>query len=93
MNFLDLLNMVAREARPAFRDLSPMASMDTPFTETEIDSLDGLMIVMYMAIIYDIHDDLVKDFHPETPQQLFDFLQEHKKRDPVSIEEAQEMIK
>ena len=70
-----------------------MASMDTPFTETEIDSLDGLMIVMYMAIIYDIHDDLVKDFHPETPQQLFDFLQEHKKRDPVSIEEAQEMIK
>ena len=93
MNFLDLLNMVAREARPAFRELSPMASMDTPFTETEIDSLDGLMIVMYMAIIYDIEDDLVKDFHPETPQQLFDFLQEHKKRDPVSVEEAQEMIK
>ena len=93
MNFLDLLNMVAREARPAFRDLSPMASMDMPFTETEIDSLDGLMIVMYMAIIYDIEDDLVKDFHPETPQQLHDFLQEHKKRDPVSIEEAKEMIK
>jgi len=93
MNFLDLLNMVAREARPAFLDLSPMASMDTPFTETEIDSLDGLMIVMYMAIIYDIHDDLVKDFHPETPQQLFDFLEIHKTRDPVSIEEAKEMIK
>lgn len=93
MNFLDLLNMVARKARPSFRDLSPIDRMDMAFTETEIDSLDGLMIVMYMSIIYDIHDDLVKDFHPETPQQLFDFLQEHKKRDPESIEEAKEMIK
>jgi hypothetical protein len=64
-----------------------------PFTDTEIDSLDGLMVVMYMLIIYDIEDDLVKDFHPETPQQLFDFLLEHKKRDPVSVEEAKEMIK
>ena len=93
MNFLDLLNMVAREARPAHFGLTPMTEMDTPFTETEIDSLDGLMIVMYMSIIYDIHDDLVKDFHPETPQQLFDFLEIHKTRDPVSIEEAKEMIK
>jgi len=70
-----------------------MTEMDTPFTETEIDSLDGLMIVMYFSIIYDIHDDLVKDFHPETPQQLFDFLEIHKTRNPVSIEEAKEMIK
>jgi acyl carrier protein len=93
MNFLDLLNMVAREARPAHHALTPMTDMQTPFTETEVDSLDGLMIVMYMSIIYDIEDDLVKDFHPETPQQLFDFLQEQKKRDPASIEEAKEMIK
>ena len=93
MEFIELLNMVAREARPAFRDLSPIDRMDMPFTETEIDSLDGLMIVMYMSIIYNIKDDLVKDFHPETPQQLFDFLLEHKKRDPVSVEEAKEMIK
>lgn len=93
MNFLDLLNTVAREARPAHFGLTPITEMDTPFTETEIDSLDGLMIVMYFSIIYDIHDDLVKDFHPETPQQLFDFLEIHKTRDPVSIEEAKEMIK
>ena len=51
------------------------------------------MIVMYMSIIYEIEDDLVKEFHPETPQQLFDFLEIHKTRDPASIEEAKEMIK
>jgi hypothetical protein len=93
MNFLDLLNMVAREARPAFRDLAPLESMDTPFTETELDSLDGLMVVMYMSIIYGIEDDLVKEFHPETPQILFDFLEQHKTQDPESIEHAKELIK
>jgi acyl carrier protein len=93
MNFLDLLNMVAREARPAHHALSPMTDMETPFTETEIDSLDGLMIVMYMSIIYGIEDDLVKEFHPETPQILFDFLEQHKTQDPESIEHAKEMIK
>lgn len=93
MNFLDLLNMVAREARPAHFGLTPMTAMDTPFTETEIDSLDGLMIVMYFSIIYGIEDDLVKDFHPETPQQLFDFIEQHKTQDPESIEHAKELIK
>jgi hypothetical protein len=93
MNFLDLLNMVAREARPAHHKLSPMTDMETPFTETEIDSLDGLMIVMYMSIIYGIEDDLVKEFHPETPQILFDFLEQHKTQDPESIEHAKELIK
>jgi acyl carrier protein len=93
MNFLDLLNMVAREARPAHHSLSPMTDMETPFTETELDSLDGLMIVMYMSIIYGIEDDLVKEFHPETPQILFDFLEQHKTQEPESIEQAKELIK
>lgn len=93
MNFLDLLNMVAREARPAHHSLSPLTDMETPFKETEIDSLDGLMIVMYMSIIYGIEDDLVKEFHPETPQILFDFIEQHKTQDPESIEAAKELIK
>lgn len=93
MNFLELLNAVARVAKPAHRDLAPIESMDVKFTETDIDSLDGLMVVMYFAIIHDIHDDLVKDFHPQTPQELFDFIEANKKRDPESIEAALEMIK
>lgn len=93
MNFLQLLNAVARVAKPAHRDLAPIDDMDVKFTETDIDSLDGMMVVMYFAIIHDIEDDLVKDFHPETPQQLHDFIEQHKKRDPESIEAALEMIK
>lgn len=93
MTFLELLNKVGRVAKPAHLDLAPITDMDIKFTETDIDSLDGLMVVMYFSIIYDIEDDLVKDFHPQTPQELFDFIEVHKKRDPESIESAMEMIK
>lgn len=93
MNFLDLLNAVARQARPAHRDLKPMDSMDLPFTETEVDSLDSMMIVMYLAIIYGIDDDHCKDFHPKTPSELKEFLDKMKTQEPSSIEEAMEMIK
>lgn len=93
MNFLDLLNMVAREAKPAHRDLTPLDSMDILFKDTDIDSLDGMMIVMYIAIIYDIPDDVAKDFTPTTPQELLDFVEQYKRRDPESVEAAKEMIK
>ena len=93
MNFLDLLNMVAREAKPAHRDLTPLDSMDILFKDTDIHSLDGMMIVMYIAIIYDIPDDVAKDFTPTTPQELLDFVEQYKRRDPESVEAAKEMIK
>ena len=93
MNFLDLLNRVARLAKPAHQDLTPIDSMETPFKDTEIDSLDGMMIVMYMAIIYGIPDDECKEFHPTTPQELFDFVLQYQREAPESIEAALEMIK
>jgi hypothetical protein len=93
MNFLDLLNKVARFTKPSHQNLTPLQSMEEPFTETEIDSLDGLMIVMYFAIIYDIDDAVATDYHPTTPQELFDFIQVNKKRKCESIEAAMEMIK
>jgi acyl carrier protein len=88
MNFLDLLNRVTVLAKPAHHDFTPLDNMATPFTETEIDSLDGMMIVMYIAIIYGIPDDDVKEFTSATPQELFDFVEQHKTKTPESIEQA-----
>jgi len=93
MNKLELLNKVARVAKPAHHDLVPLEDVNTLFTETQIDSLDGIMIVMYMAIIYGIPDEIGKDFTPTTPQELFDFVEQHKTIEPESIEQAMELIK
>jgi hypothetical protein len=93
MNFLDLLNALAKVAKPAHLDYKPVESLDIPFTQTDIDSLDGLLILMFMSMVYDIDDELGKDFNPTTPQELYDFCQQHKKRDPESIEWAVELCK
>jgi hypothetical protein len=93
MNYLDLLNALAKVAKPSHLDYIPVESMDTPFIDTSIDSLDGLLILMFMSMVYDVDDDLGKDFNPATPQELYDFCQQHKKRDPESIEWAVELCK
>lgn len=93
MNFLDLLNKVARQARPAHNEYNDIDDVNVKFTDTDVDSLDNMMIVMFFAIIYDISDEVAKDFHPETPKVLEDFINAHKKRDPESIDAALEMIK
>jgi hypothetical protein len=67
--------------------------MDERFEETCFDSLDMLMISMFMGMIYDIPDEISKEFQPETVDELYDFIQLHKTRDPESMEWALEQIK
>jgi acyl carrier protein len=93
MNFIELLNKVARVARPAHHEFIPIESMDEKFEETCFDSLDMLMIGMYMGMIYDIDDEISKEFQPETVNELYNFIQLHKTRDPESMEWALEQIK
>ena len=93
MNFLDLLNAVARVARPAHHEFTPVTSMDEPFTESCFDSMDMMMIGMYMAMIYNIDDDIAKELRPETPAQMLAEIEQHKTQDPESIEAAMELIK
>jgi hypothetical protein len=93
MEFLDLFNKVARVARPAHHEYVPFTSMDQRFTESSLDSLDMLMMALYMSEIYDIDDEVAKELRPETVQELLDAINLHKKRDPESIEWALEYIK
>jgi hypothetical protein len=93
MDFLELLNKVARVARPAHHEFIPIESMEERFEETCFDSLDMLMIGMFMGMIYDIDDEISKEFQPEIVQELYDFIQLHKTRDPDSMVWALEQIK
>lgn len=93
IDFIELFNKVARVARPAHHEFIPVKSMEERFTETCFDSLDMLMIAMYMSEIYDIDDAIAKELKPETVQEMLDEINKHKKRDPESIEWAVELIK
>ena len=93
MDFLELLNRVARFARPLHRDMKPLADMAEKFSETDLDSLDMMMVMMYIAIIYGISDDDTKDFHPVSAEELLEFIKKHKTTEPESIDQAMESIK
>jgi acyl carrier protein len=93
MNFIELINKVGRVARPAHHEFVPIESMEERFEESCFDSLDMLMIGMYMSEIYDIDDEIAKELNPETVQEMYDLVQLHKKRDPESMEWAMELIK
>ena len=93
MNFLDLLNAVARVARPAHHEFVPVTDMDEKFTDSCFDSMDMMMIGMYLAKIYNIDDDIAKELRPETPAQMWQDIEMHKTQEPESLEAAMELIK
>jgi acyl carrier protein len=93
IDYIKLFNEVGRAARPAHHEFVPVTSMEDKFVESCFDSLDMLMIVMYMSEIYDIDDEIAKEMYAETMQEMYDLIQQHKKRDPESMEWAMEVIK
>lgn len=89
MDFLELLHEVGKVAKPMHVDtLEKVPTLDTPFTDTDYDSLDLIMVCMFMCQIYGINDEIAKQFHPKSPQDLLDFLQSNKTKEPESIEAA-----
>jgi acyl carrier protein len=94
MNFIELFNMVSQVSRPAHAAESPATSMDQKLAEINIDSLDGLIIGMYFCELYGIpDDDETKSWHPETIQEVHDYLMRRKTQEPESVEAAREAIK
>lgn len=93
VDFLELFNKVARVARPAHHGYVPYESMERRFEEGDLDSLDMLMMSMYMSDIYGIADEVAKEMRPETIQEMHDLIMQHKTQEPESVKAALEMIK
>ena len=93
MDFIELFNMVSRVARPAHAKETAATSMEETLQDIGIDSLDGLIMLMYLTELYGIpDDDENKEFHPVTVQDVHDYLMRRKSKEPASVEEARELI-
>jgi acyl carrier protein len=88
--FIQLLNEVAKKAKPFNSELAPIDSMEMILKETGLDSLDMLMCVVYLCEIYDVEDEKSKEMLGTTPQELLDFLKEWGRRQPADLEQARE---
>ena len=92
MNDVELFNKLARLARPAFREYVPVETLDAPFAESDLDSMDAVMISIYLCEIYGVPEEVAKLFVFITPADLFTQVKAHKTRDPQTVEEAMELV-
>lgn len=88
--FIQLLNEVAKKAKPFHNELNSIDTMDQILKDTGLDSLDSLMCVVYLCEIYDVEDEKSKEMLGENPQDLLDFLKEWGRRQPTDIVQARE---
>ena len=86
--FIELFNAVARVAKPIHADYDLAKSLDDKFGDIDIDSLDCLLIVIYMCEIFYIPEEIGKEFKPANMRELYDLVMQHKTRAPESIETA-----
>jgi acyl carrier protein len=93
MNFIEIFNYVAKVARPAHAKTSIAESMEDVFQEIGLDSLDGLVMLMYFDELYGIDDAISKEWSPKSVQELYDLVMANKTKEPASMEEVVEVCK
>ena len=93
MNFIEIFNYVAKVARPAHAKASIADSLDDQFADIGLDSLDGLVMLMYFDEIYGIADEISKEWTPKSVQEIHDLIMANKTKDPTSMEEVAEVCK
>ena len=93
MNFVEIFNYVAKIARPAHSMPSIAQSMEDQFQDIGLDSLDGLVMLMYFDELYGIADEVSKEWSPKSVQELHDLVMANKTKEPASMEEVIEVCK
>jgi acyl carrier protein len=94
MDFLKLFELVAKISRPASSKSIEILNLEEKLQDVGIDSLDAMIIGMYLCDLYGIpEDDETKSWNPETVKQFYDYLMRRKTKEPSSLEEAREQMK
>lgn len=92
MNDIDLFNRLARLARPAHTEYVPVETLDIPWPETGLDSMDSLMMSIFYSDIYGVPESVVKEFTPQTPAEMIALMKQHQTQEPASLDEAMERV-
>jgi acyl carrier protein len=94
MNFLQLFELVAKISRPASSQKIEVTNLEENLQDLGIDSLDAMIIGMYLCDLYGIpDDDETKKWNPESVKQFYEYLMRRKTKEPSSLEEAKEQMK
>ena len=85
MDFLQLFNGVVELAKPVSADQSYAKSLDNVLLDLGLDSLDNLMVAMYLGEIYGVNEDVMREVQATTVAELHAFLDANKTCNPTDV--------
>jgi acyl carrier protein len=86
---LNLMNKIIKEAKPINGDEIVLTSLDTPIRDTGLDSLDCIMINIYLGEMFGVSSETISELQlgPESKMRdMLDFMLKHKTKEPESLE-------
>jgi len=93
INFVDLFNALLKTLKPDDEHLIFATSIDDTFQELLSDSLDIMMIILYICEAYGVSEEVARTFMPMSVKDIQDFILENKTIDPQSIDEILSKLK
>ena len=94
MDYLKLFNEIIKIATPLNSNKAEATSLEQLLADTGLDSLDLLMVGIYLAEIYGVPEETAKNANvAKTVEELISFMIFHKTKEPESVESAIESIK
>lgn len=88
MDYLHLFNEVIKVATPLNSNKAQATALDQPLAETGLDSLDLLMVSIYLAEIFGVSEEIAKQVQAKTAGDLVNYMHFNRTKEPNSVEEA-----
>jgi acyl carrier protein len=96
---IELMNHVIKLARPISADELNITTLDVDVKNTGLDSLDFLMIGVYLSDVYGVSEEDLKMMRPKQPAEgeerkpftvrdIFDYMEKHATKQPTNLKEA-----
>jgi len=93
MDKLELFNALIVVVTPVNSMGAHAASLDDSLSGTGLDSLDLLMMGIYLGDIYGVEEEELKLLQPTTVKDMFDFMEQRKTKEiPQTVQEALGMV-
>jgi hypothetical protein len=94
MDKLELFNELIEVVSPVNSRCAYAAGLNEPLPDTGLDSLDLLMMSIYLSDLYGVPEEVLKTMQPITVQDMLDFMEQHKTKElPATVQEAIDSVK
>ena len=93
MDKLELFNSLIGIVTPVNSMGAKAEALSDPLSETGLDSLDLLMMGIYLSDIYGVPEEIAKTMQPTTIGDMFTFMEEHATKTPTNIHDALDSVK